>query len=224
MRSNPLVVAIIAFSLTLIAVGCVPEAATMTVSETKAVYGPKVPSEAQAQDSSAAATATRVPTLSVKPTLLASPTRPPLPVSKPRPPVKGAEAFDFEAMSLDGSVIRLSDLRGKKVMLNFWASWCGPCRMEIPHMVEAYSEHSASGFEILAVNLREDPARVTQFVSEFGMTFPIAMDTTGSVGASYYIRSIPTSLFLNEEGIITAVHVGTLTEQALQGYLAQLLE
>jgi len=210
-------------AIALIAVGCAPKAAPTEASPTEAMYGPEAPSAEQVQISPSTPTATREPTLSIRPTLVASPTRLSLTASKPKPPVKGAEAFDFEIETLDGTLIRLSDLRGKTVMLNFWASWCGPCRMEIPHMVEAYEDHAASDFEILAVNLREDPGRVAQFVSEFGMTFPIALDTTGSVGASYYVRSIPTSLFLNEQGIITAVHVGTLTERALQGYLAQLL-
>lgn len=144
------------------------------------------------------------------------------PQAKPVPPKAGDPAYDFELTDLDGNVIRLSSLRGKKVMLNFWATWCGPCRMEIPHMVELYDEQGNAAFEILAVNVNEAPDKVRAFVQQNDMRFPVLLDTKGSVAGSYYVRAIPTSLFIDEQGVIVAVHVGTLTEQALQGYIQQL--
>jgi thiol-disulfide isomerase/thioredoxin len=109
-------------------------------------------------------------------------------------------------------------------MLNFWASWCGPCRIEIPHMIEAYDEYRDEGLEIIAVNLREPPERVQEAVEQFGMPFTVLLDEKGMVGQAYYIRGIPTSLFLNEEGVIETVHVGTLNKETLHRYIAGLLE
>ncbi|MFO7916860.1 MAG: TlpA disulfide reductase family protein, partial [Anaerolineae bacterium] len=119
--------------------------------------------------------------------------------------------------------VSLSDFRGQVVMLNFWASWCGPCRIEIPHMIELYQEKRDQNFEIVAVNLRENPNRVEDFAQELKMPFPVLLDQKGRVGAAYYVQGIPTSVFIDEEGVIRDVHVGTLTESALQRYVNDLL-
>jgi peroxiredoxin len=144
--------------------------------------------------------------------------------SRPQPPRVGAQAADFRLKDLTGQELSLRDLRGKNVMLNFWATWCGPCRFEIPHMVELYSELEGQGFEILAVNLREDPESVKRFVAEYEMTFPVLLDERGKVAASYFVRGIPTSIFLDGEGIIQTVHTGTLTESLLRQYVDDLIQ
>jgi thiol-disulfide isomerase/thioredoxin len=125
---------------------------------------------------------------------------------------------------MQGKVVSLSDYRGKKVMLNFWATWCGPCRVEIPNMIKLYDELSAKGFVILAVNLREDRDQVAGFVEQNKMRFPILLDSDGSVGAAYFVRGIPTSVFINDQGIIQAVQVGTLTDAALRQYVGKLMK
>ncbi len=140
------------------------------------------------------------------------------------PPKVGAKAYDFSLQTLDGQTLKLSDLRGKKVMLNFWASWCGPCRAEIPHMVDIYDEYHTDGLEIVAVNLMEPPEKVQQAVDYFSMPFTILLDDKGLVGKAYYVRGIPTSIFINEDGVIEAVHIGTLTENALRTYIADLMK
>ncbi|MFP3897081.1 MAG: redoxin domain-containing protein [Anaerolineales bacterium] len=143
--------------------------------------------------------------------------------TNPKSPEAGNPAFDFTLQSLGGEEVSLSDFRGQVVMLNFWASWCGPCRIEIPHMIELYNEKRDQGFEIVAVNLREDADRVEDFSQELGMAFPILLDKNGQIGAAYHVRGIPTSIFIDEEGVIRHVHMGTLTESALQRYVADLM-
>jgi peroxiredoxin len=114
------------------------------------------------------------------------------------------EAYDFELPDLVGAPVALRDFRGKRVLLNFWATWCGPCRYEIPHMVELYDEIYDQGFEIVAVNLGEDTNRVAAFVRRFDMRFPVLLDRRLQVASAYHVRGIPTSIFLDEQGIIRA--------------------
>lgn len=141
----------------------------------------------------------------------------------PSPPQVGRPASDFQLTDLKGRRVSLSDYRGRKVMLNFWATWCGPCRIEIPYMVQLYSEMQGKPFEILAVDLREDPARVGQFVDQFGMRFPILIDTTGKVGSAYFVNAIPTSVFIDENGVIKAIQRGSLSDAMLRKYVHDLL-
>jgi len=198
---------------------CAPEASSTPVPEVAqaptattelAMEGPEPPPT----DATKPVAATPIPEPTETPTIVRQ--------AKPIPPKAGDPAYDFELTDLDGNVIRLSSLRGKKVMLNFWATWCGPCRMEIPHMVELYDEKGNAELEILAVNVNEAPDKVRTFVQQNDMRFPVPLDTKGSIAGSYFVRAIPTSLFIDEQGIIVAVHVGTLTEQTLQGYIQQL--
>ena len=108
-------------------------------------------------------------------------------------------------------------------MLNFWACWCAPCRLEIPELAAAYAEHRDRGLEIVAINVREKPDRVADFVERYGVTFPVVLDRTGEVRQAYFVRALPTSVFIDEGGVVRAVHVGGLTESMLRKYLEQLL-
>lgn len=116
---------------------------------------------------------------------------------------------DFELKNLDDQRVKLSDFNGKVVMLNFWASWCGPCKAEMPSMEELYKEYRESGFEIVAVNLQESKATVEKFRDDYGLTFPILLDQVGSAGAIYGARSIPTSYFIDRNGNVISMTVGT---------------
>ena len=147
---------------------------------------------------------------------------PPRAAGRPLPPRAGAAAYPFTLSDLAGNEVSLSDLRGQKVLVNFWAPWCGPCRIEIPALVKAYAEYHDQGLEIVAINMLEDPQRVAAFVEQFGMSFPVLLDRDGKVAQSYFVRGIPTSVFVDEEGIIQAVHVGLLTESMLRNYLVEL--
>lgn len=127
---------------------------------------------------------------------------------------KGNLAPDFELQTLAGETYKLSDLRGKKVIVNFWATWCPPCRLEMPEMEEFYSKYKIEGIEILAINLTQEEknrADVQEFIKEFGITFPVPMDEKGEIGRLYYISSIPTSFVIDTQGVIREKIVGPMT-------------
>lgn len=114
----------------------------------------------------------------------------------------GNIAPNFELQTLEGETVRLTDYRGQPVMLNFWTSWCPPCRAEMPDMEKFYQD---SGMQILAINLtsEEDTLEdVRQFKQEYELTFPILLDHENAVGERYQIRPIPTSYMVDAEGVI----------------------
>lgn len=173
-------------------------------------------------------TPTPVPTPTQMPTSTPtelSPTAAPEPTGEPVADLEvGQAAPDFSLEDLEGNQRQLSEFQGKYVMLNFWASWCPPCQAEIPHMVKLYSEGDLTDeFEIVAVNLSENPDNVATFAQEADMGFPILLDSQGQVASQYQIRNIPTSYFLNKDGTIDSIHVGTLTEDILQQYVNELM-
>ena len=117
-------------------------------------------------------------------------------------------APDFELITLTGETVKLSDYRGKKVMLNFWVSWCSPCRIEMPYMEDYYEEYKETeNVEVFAVNMshmeRDRSKTVKNFVDEHQLTFPILLDEEGEVTDLYEVRAYPTTYIINTEGIIT---------------------
>lgn len=118
----------------------------------------------------------------------------------------GNQAPDFVLETLDGDVVRLSDFKGKKVFLNFWASWCGPCEDEMPHMQLYYDDYAEqSNYEVVAVNMTQRERSnqdVVDFVDEYQLTFPIVLDPNGEVEKLYEVLAFPTSYILDEEGIV----------------------
>ncbi len=121
---------------------------------------------------------------------------------------KPLKPIEFQLKDLTGKEVRLSGLKGKVVLLNFWATWCGPCRSEMPSMQRLYAQLKGQGLEILAVDLQEDKATVARFVKELGLTFPVLLDTAGSVGTQYGARAIPTTYLFDRKGFIFARMVG----------------
>jgi len=121
---------------------------------------------------------------------------------------KPLDPIEFELQDLKGKYIKLSGLKGKVVFLNFWATWCGPCRTEMPSMQRLYEQFKDQGLEILAVDLQEDKTRVQSFVKELGLTFTVLLDTKGTVGAQYTARAIPTTYLLDRQGFVFARTVG----------------
>jgi thiol-disulfide isomerase/thioredoxin len=117
-------------------------------------------------------------------------------------------APDFTASRPEGGQVRLSGLRGKAVFLNFWATWCPPCRAEIPSMEALYQRFRGKDLEFLAVDIQENPQDVSAFLREYGVSFPAALDSTGRISAGYGIRGIPTTFIIDREGNIIASAVG----------------
>ncbi len=115
---------------------------------------------------------------------------------------------DFSLPTLSGETRSLSSYKGKVVLLNFWATWCPPCRAEMPSMEKLYASLKGKDFEILAVNLQEDPKTVRDFVTKNGYTFPILLDSDGRTGSVYGVRGIPTTYVIDKEGFVLGGTVG----------------
>ena len=126
---------------------------------------------------------------------------------------EGALAPDFLLETMDDSELRLSDLRGQPVVLNFWATWCKPCRQEMPRFVEAYDAHAKEGLVIVAVNLQEGKGIVRPFAEDYGMDFPIAVDRDGEVGDRYRLIGLPTTYFIDRHGVIRSIYTGPFQEK-----------
>jgi thiol-disulfide isomerase/thioredoxin len=118
------------------------------------------------------------------------------------------ESVDFELPNLEGDTLTLKDFSGEFVLLNFWATWCGPCRAEMPSMQALYNDFNVQGFEILAVNQREARNLVKEFIDEFEYTFPVVLDVDGRIGYQYGVRSIPLSYLIDPQGRIIAGKIG----------------
>ncbi|MEQ6391051.1 TlpA disulfide reductase family protein [Bacillaceae bacterium S4-13-58] len=134
----------------------------------------------------------------------------------------GMQAPDFTLKTLDGETVSLSDFRGQKVMINFWATWCPPCRAEMPDMQKFYEDEKVV---ILAVNLTETESSkddVYDFRKEFGLTFPILIDENLDVGTQYQIRPIPTSFMIDTEGIIQHKATGPMNYEQMVEELKQM--
>ncbi len=151
----------------------------------------------------------------------------PTPLPTPRQvssPSEGSVAPAIALETLQGDEVSLADYRGRVVLVHFWATWCGPCRYEIPELSRARDELSDLGFEILAVNVGEGDEAVTPFVESMEMAFPVLLDRDMRVAQSYAVRGIPTSVLVDQDGVVRMVHVGVLTEALLREQVETLLE
>jgi len=115
---------------------------------------------------------------------------------------------DFTLASLDGTRQSLASFKGKVVFLSFWATWCGPCKEELPSVEALYSKLSAKGFVVVAVDMGEDKAKVAQFAKDHNLTFPVLLDGNAAVGMAYGASSIPTNYLLDRSGRVIARVVG----------------
>jgi len=139
----------------------------------------------------------------------------------PQVPELGSSAPTFELISLSGEQISLEQYKGQAVLINFWATWCGPCRLEMPLLQEYQAEYD-SEMVVLAVNVGESPQDVQGFVDEMGFDLTVLMDETNSVEALYQVRGLPSTFFIRKDGIIQFLHIGMLTEGQLIGYLDEI--
>ncbi|MGY3185880.1 redoxin domain-containing protein [Lysinibacillus sp. TE18511] len=145
---------------------------------------------------------------------------------------KGDIPPDFTLTSLDGDEVTLSDLRGKKVVLNFWATWCPPCKAEMPHMQKYYEQYAKEdNVEIIAVNLTKDEHDFTvdekidtvmTFRDSFELTFPILLDQEREVSPQYNVMTIPTTYFIDSKGYIQRAISGPMDTDMLKSYVDEL--
>lgn len=132
---------------------------------------------------------------------------------------EGKPAPDFELATLNGETVKLSDYKGKKVILNFWATWCPPCKAEMPHMQSFYEKNKDKGIEIVAVNLTnmdKGKTEIDKFVKDFDLTFDIPLDEGGDIGMQYQAFTIPTSYIIDTSGIIATKIVGPMDEPTME--------
>ncbi|WAA13295.1 redoxin domain-containing protein [Fervidibacillus halotolerans] len=130
----------------------------------------------------------------------------------------GEQAPEFSLETLDGGNLSLQDLKGKVVLLNFWASWCPPCREEMPDMQKVYEQYKDENIEIVAVNMtygRETVEQAKNFQEQLNLTFPIPLDKKAEVTKLYQIIPIPTSYFIDRDGIIRDKQIGLMTEEMM---------
>lgn len=132
----------------------------------------------------------------------------------PPAPTIGHPAPDFTLTGLDGATFTLSDLRGQPVVLNFWATWCPPCRAEMPEL-QAASTRLDGEVAIVGVNQGESAEQVAGFVQPLGFTFPMPLDERMDVSRQYLVRNLPTTFFIDRDGIVRYTQVGPLTEATL---------
>jgi peroxiredoxin len=129
---------------------------------------------------------------------------------------------DFELITLDGEKMSLSSLEGKKVILNFWATWCPPCREEMPDMQKIHDEYEGE-VVVAAVNLTSSEKNidsVKRFVDELGLTFPVLLDEDGKINKQFEVLSYPTSYIINEDGVITTKFAGAMTYEQMEDFIA----
>ena len=133
----------------------------------------------------------------------------------------GQVAPDFTLTDLEGNEVTLSQYRGKVVFINFWATWCPPCRAEMPEIEAIYQEYKDKDVVVIGVDIREVEEEVRQYVQAGGYSWTFVLDTSGVVTADYKIVAIPTSFFLDTEGVIRAVNIGAMTKRAMEAKLTE---
>ena len=137
----------------------------------------------------------------------------------------GAAAIDFRLKTLAGGTVSLAEYRGRPLLLNFWATWCKPCRAEMTDIIAAYNVHRDQDLQVLAINLtdQERMKDVRTFVSELQMPFPVLLDEKGKVRKSYALRGVPTSVFIDSSGVVRFVNPGPITRELIERGLAAIL-
>jgi len=126
----------------------------------------------------------------------------------------GSPAPDFQLSDLDGKTVSLSDFQGKPVLINFWASWCRPCRVEMPYIQQVSEEWADKGLVVLAINIGETPSEIKRFMRDYELSLPVLLDIKRVVADKYNVWNIPTTIFIDKNGIIQAKVIGAFTDKA----------
>jgi peroxiredoxin len=135
-------------------------------------------------------------------------------------------APDFTLKSADGRNLRLAEQRGQVVLVNFWASWCGPCRQEMPHLNRLYDKYHASGFTLLAVNIDDDARTGSSTAAKWGLKFPVLLDADKTVSKLYDLGSMPATVLIDRDGKVRYLHRGYRegTEEAYERQIRELVK
>lgn len=152
-------------------------------------------------------------------------------IEKPTPPAgakltgayAGAIAPNFQLKDLDGTDQSLDAMRGHVVLVNFWATWCGPCRSEMPAIQKAYEVHKGEGLVVWGVNVGETPDQVRSYARELSLTFPLLLDGDSRISRQYRVFGLPTTVFVGRDGVIRDVAIGKMAPQSLDAYLKRIL-
>ena len=133
---------------------------------------------------------------------------------------KPAPAFDLE--KADGGRISLASLKGNVVILTFWATWCAPCKVEMPTLEDAYKKHGGKGVTVVGVNFQQEKPPGKKFTDANKLTFPIAMDVDGKTADGYYVPGLPTTFFIGPHGVLAGYHEGIVKPAMLEEWLSKL--
>ena len=156
-----------------------------------------------------------------------APQQPASPAGNGALPLEGQPAPDFTLKTLDGSTITLSKLQGQSVLINFWASWCTPCRAEMPEIVRVYEAHKADGLVVLAINMtfQDSLPEAQAFTKKFHMPFPVLLDDTGAVARdAYRVPVLPMSFFVDRKGIIAHRQIGAMNGKQIDTFVGEILK
>ena len=135
----------------------------------------------------------------------------------------GDKAPDFELVDLDGNAHRLSDYRGEGVVLNFWGTWCPPCKKEFPAIERQYKSFENQGVNVLAINIAQSNLEVQNYMDEMGLTFPVVIDKTRSVMTTYNVTTLPATILVDENGVITKIITGEMTESQIVAHMESII-
>jgi peroxiredoxin len=135
----------------------------------------------------------------------------------------GKPISSFSLTDLQGVTHSIADYKGRPVLINGWATWCPPCKAEMPALHDFYLKHKAEGFELLAINSGESRSAVQQFIDQKGFTFPVLLDTNKDVLDGLGVSGLPTSIFVGRDGTVKTIHIGGLTPDAIEQQLTPLL-
>ena len=140
-------------------------------------------------------------------------------------PQRGFLAPDFTLSTPDGEKVSVVEFRGKPVIINFWATWCPPCRAEMPAIQRAYREYAPQGLVVLGVNstVQDNPLDIAPFVEKYGLTFRIPLDETGEAARKYQLASLPSTFFIGRDGVIREVVTGAMSEFLLRTKIEEII-
>lgn len=136
----------------------------------------------------------------------------------------GVKMTEFSLQDIQGKIVRLSDYAGKTVLVNTWATWCPPCRAEMPALNAFYQQHQADGFVILAINAGETQTEAADFARQYSLKFPVLLDSDQRLMDRLNIHDFPTSVLIGKDGLVKTIHVGMLTPDMIQSEILPLIQ